>query len=105
MPGLVIGRHVRRLLAENGAIERELKLAVIAHDFASSGEAGGPGRPSEGPGPPHAEPGATIKPDFDDHSAGNSITADPYECIFEWEDAARCATPGPTAWCLCEWPA
>ncbi|WP_338833572.1 hypothetical protein [Bradyrhizobium septentrionale] len=33
--------------------------------------------------------GATIVPDYDDGSAGHSITEDPSECVYEWEKRGK----------------
>jgi ATP-dependent Zn protease len=32
---------------------------------------------------------ATVSPDFDEGSAGHSITPDPYDCIYEWEKRGK----------------
>jgi hypothetical protein len=41
---------------------------------------------------------ATIKPDYDEGSAGHSICADPYACIYEWEKRGKVRDSDNAVW-------
>lgn len=42
--------------------------------------------------------GVTIKADYDEGSAGYSITADPYACLFEWEKRGKVRDHPDVVW-------